>query len=376
MIENENLHDARSSNEYQNVETAEGPLNAVSDTIREYDYAFVNSTARIAVYDDLQSSPRVTEIGPAPTSDYISSIATTTYQQARDLGGHIPFTVIREVSENFIHARFTEVTISVLDGGDTIRFADQGPGISDADKAELPGFTSAVEPMKEYIRGVGSGLPLVKDYFDSNHGTVSIEDNVKSGAVITISLEGSAREAFAGKRSDAQAQRFPREGRVAEYASAPEPETSHPAAEKSSYTADDLKRAYEEGIAAAQAAQRNPSLNRSYPGEITYAWQRSSDWDSSQRPFSQERIEDSRYLRPPTPTRIPSPILNAREQHFLILLLSEGPLGVTDISRLADTPASSTFNSLKRLEESGLIKRLADSKRTLTDYGYQIANTL
>ena len=57
------------------------------------------------------------------------------------------------------------------------------------DKAQLPGFTSAIEPMKHYIRGVGSGLPIVKEYLDFSHGTISIEDNLGTGAVVTISPE-------------------------------------------------------------------------------------------------------------------------------------------------------------------------------------------
>lgn len=36
-----------------------------------YDYTFVTSVARIALYDDLRSAPRVTEIMPASTPDYI-----------------------------------------------------------------------------------------------------------------------------------------------------------------------------------------------------------------------------------------------------------------------------------------------------------------
>ena len=154
-----------------------------------YDYAHVSSTARIALYDDLLSAPRVTEIAPAPTADYIENLASSVYEQAKASGGTIPYTVIREVSENFIHARFAEVTVSILDGGNTIRFADQGPGIRQKEKAQLPGFTSAVEPMKRYIRGVGSGLPIVKEYLDFSHGTIAIEDNLGTGSVVTISLE-------------------------------------------------------------------------------------------------------------------------------------------------------------------------------------------
>ena len=78
--------------------------------------------------------------------------------------------------------------VSILDRGNTIRFSDQGPGIQQKELAQLPGFTSASEPMKRYIRGVGSGLPIVKDYLNISHGNISIEDNVNQGSVVTISL--------------------------------------------------------------------------------------------------------------------------------------------------------------------------------------------
>lgn len=162
------------------------------------DYAFVTVPARVAVYDDLRSAPRIISVDPAPTAAFIESLTTTVYEQSKALGGSVPYTVIREVSENFIHAAFKEVVVSVLDQGDTIRFADQGPGIEQKEKAQLPGFSSAVEPMKAYIRGVGSGLPIVKEYLGASHGQLTIEDNLRAGAVVTISLrapEPPARQA-------------------------------------------------------------------------------------------------------------------------------------------------------------------------------------
>ena len=42
--------------------------------------------------------------------------------------------------------------------------------------------------MKNYIRGVGSGLPIVREYLESSHGTITIEDNLGTGAVVTVSL--------------------------------------------------------------------------------------------------------------------------------------------------------------------------------------------
>lgn len=145
--------------------------------------------ARIAVYDDHLSAPRVVDIHPTDVPTYIEQIAAKTYELSQQKGGEIPYTVIREVSENFIHAQFKEPCISILDNGNTIRFADQGPGIEDKERAQMPGFTSATSEMKQYIRGVGSGLPLAKEYLKFSNGRLTIEDNIKEGTVITIAVD-------------------------------------------------------------------------------------------------------------------------------------------------------------------------------------------
>ena len=141
-----------------------------------FDYSFVDTVARIARYDDFLSAPQITEVSPAPTHTFIENLTVAIYSQAQQMGGKVPYTIIREVSENFIHAQFKEIIVSILDKGNTIRFADQGPGIEKKDKAQLPGFSSATTQMKEYIRGVGSGLPIVREYLNSSHGTITIED--------------------------------------------------------------------------------------------------------------------------------------------------------------------------------------------------------
>ncbi|MFR3272949.1 MAG: ATP-binding protein [Slackia sp.] len=125
------------------------------------------------------------------------------YAQAQQTGGAIPYTVIREVSENFIHARFCEIVVSIYDGGNTIRFSDQGPGIPQKEKAQMPGFSSATDPMKQYIRGVGSGLPLVKEYLSFSHGRITIEDNLRTGAVVTISVAPEQDQAPSKHRANA-----------------------------------------------------------------------------------------------------------------------------------------------------------------------------
>ena len=225
----------------------------------------------------MKSAPRITKVEPAPTDEFIEHLTTTIYEQSHLVGGKIPYTLIREVSENFIHARFREIVVSILDNGNTIRFADQGPGIKEKEKAQHPGFSSAIEPMKDYIRGVGSGFPIVKDYLDDREGSIVIEDNIVSGAVVTISLE-------------------------------------------------------KKGPADQPAAQ---------------------------------------------PTRImPSIPLSEREKTFLTIIAAEGALGVTDLSELTGNAASTTYNTLKKLGEAGLVEKTAGQKRMLTDLGRQLVSSL
>jgi anti-sigma regulatory factor (Ser/Thr protein kinase) len=145
--------------------------------------------ARIAVYDERAAAPRIVDVAAGPVVDVIGGLAASVYEAARSIGGAIPYAVVREVTENLIHAGFREVVVSVFDGGDTIRFADQGPGVPDKERALLPGFTTATSAMKRVIRGVGSGLPIVQDYLSFAGGTVTIDDNLGSGAVVTITVD-------------------------------------------------------------------------------------------------------------------------------------------------------------------------------------------
>ncbi|MDZ4655178.1 MAG: ATP-binding protein [Coriobacteriia bacterium] len=141
---------------------------------------------RIAVYDSLAAPPRVEEVFGENPRALIEVLSSRTYQLSHDAGGALPYVVIREIVENLIHARFDEVVVSVLDGGNTIRFADQGPGIGDKDRAFQPGFSTASDEMKRIIKGVGSGLPVAKECLGFAGGTIIIEDNLERGTVVTL----------------------------------------------------------------------------------------------------------------------------------------------------------------------------------------------
>ena len=144
---------------------------------------------KIALYDNMRSIPRVFESTYNNISDFINDTSQKTYSLSHDMSGAIPYTIIREIVENLIHADFKEVIITIMPGGNHILVSDQGPGIDDKEKAFLPGQTSATSAMKQYIRGVGSGLPIVKETITFSGGSIDITDNISRGTVISLKIE-------------------------------------------------------------------------------------------------------------------------------------------------------------------------------------------
>ena len=147
----------------------------------------VRYETRIAVYDDVAAAPRVVVIEPTEIRSYLEEIVQAVNRLSHEQGGQIPFMVMREIVENFIHAHFASPTITILDHGNTIRFSDRGPGIKEKELALQYGTSSATESMKHYIRGVGSGLPYAQQYMIDKGGSLTIEDNISGGTVVTIS---------------------------------------------------------------------------------------------------------------------------------------------------------------------------------------------
>lgn len=146
-------------------------------------------TTRISVYDDMLSTPRVIVVEQSDVRTYLEDVTNTVHRTMKEQGGRLSLMIIRELVENFIHAQFSEPVISILDNGDTIRFADQGPGINDKERAFEFGVTSADKSKKRYIRGTGAGLPMVQQYVEAAGGAISVEDNLGSGTVVTVSVD-------------------------------------------------------------------------------------------------------------------------------------------------------------------------------------------
>ena len=146
-------------------------------------------TIRISVYDDMLSTPRVIVVEQSDVRTYLEDVTNTVYRTMKEQGGKLSLMIIRELVENFIHAQFSEPVISILDNGNTVRFADQGPGIGDKERAFEFGVTSADREKKRYIRGTGAGLPMVQQYVENAGGAIAVEDNLGAGTVVTVSVD-------------------------------------------------------------------------------------------------------------------------------------------------------------------------------------------
>jgi anti-sigma regulatory factor (Ser/Thr protein kinase) len=145
---------------------------------------------RIAVYLEPHSPPQVFTVADLSLSEeslpqLIEATAARAHTLAQEQGGRLPLGLFRELIANLVHASFADVIVTILDGGNTVRVSDRGPGIPDKQAALRPGFTSADATARRFIRGVGSGFSVVTEMLASLGGTLQIEDNLGKGTVVT-----------------------------------------------------------------------------------------------------------------------------------------------------------------------------------------------
>ena len=293
----------------------------------------VHHPARIAVYDDASAAPRVVVIEPCGVREYLEEITSTVNRLCREQGGQIPFMVIREIVENFIHAYFQAPTITILDGGNTIRFSDQGPGIKEKGLAMEYGTSSATEDMKHYIRGVGSGLPYVQQYMADKGGSLEIEDNIAGGTVVTIST-------------------LPREeARLVSGAETPE-EPATPAGQWAQPPAWPQQTPQPWGAPAyAQTYAQTPYPQQPY-----------------QQPWPQQPQPQPGAWQPPQP----AVTLDERAHQALALLAEKGTVGPTELVRAYGSSSATWSRTLSSLSAQGLVMKVGQ-KYQLTAIGRTFA---
>src|SRR5215217_7482508 len=133
---------------------------------------------RIAVYPR-GGTPEITEVSASNPGSATQKFTRFVSEKVREAGGRVPEESIREVVENLIHAGYQGVVISVLDGGNVVRVSDKGPGVVNKSRVMEFGFSGAA------AEKVG--------------GTVTIEDNIGGGTVVTVSAAGGETVAGEGE---------------------------------------------------------------------------------------------------------------------------------------------------------------------------------
>lgn len=153
---------------------------------------------KVAVYPN-SGEPEVSEVSAASAQAASAKFSKLVMEKVKAGGGRVPEEALRELIENLIHAEYRGVVISVLQDGDVVRVSDKGPGIEYKDRAFEFGFSGATPEAVQEIRGVGAGLGIARAAAEKVGGTVSIEDNIGGGTVVTVSIGDAAKVPSGGE---------------------------------------------------------------------------------------------------------------------------------------------------------------------------------
>jgi anti-sigma regulatory factor (Ser/Thr protein kinase) len=263
---------------------------------------------RIASYDSMTTLPRIQLIQSDDISELISATSNTTYAMIKEKGGMIPFIVINEIIENLIHANFKDATVTIFPDGNTINVSDQGPGISDKEKATLPGYTTSTKETRAYIRGVGSGLPITKESMQNLGGNLIIDDNLNKGAVISITLKNKGLD------------KPPK----------------------------NLKLEKDNSSPASNISQTHDHCNHNNAGPLEMNLTNNTDNDDALPPVS---------------------IIPERHKKILLLLADSESAGPSSVASDLNISLSTAYRDLVALEEYGLVECIEGGKRKLTTKG-------
>lgn len=314
--------------------------------------------ARIAVVDTPYAQPRVVVINPCNTREYLEEITATVAKLASEQGSSIPFMVIREIVENFIHAYFVEPTISILNHGNTIRFADQGPGIKEKEKAFAFGTTSATQDMKKFIRGVGSGLPYVRAYMEQTHGSIVVEDNIAGGTIVTLNAHTNEETPDKEKQSGTQ------------IASAQVPQVQQMQQMQQQQQQPYAQPVYTQPIYAQPTYATNPYINAAAENPV-YTNLANTGHLPAPMPAPQPNMQSTQPNMQPT-AQPATPGLSERAVCVLRAVCTYGAIGPSELARMFGFSQPTWSRELQSLETMGVLHRAAkEQKRTLTQLGQE-----
>lgn len=296
-------------------------------------------TIRIAAYDSFTSLPRTLDLEGVDFGHFVDETASKVYSLCREKGGNIPYIVLREALENLIHADFVDATVTIMPDGSTVRVSDHGPGVVDKQRAFLPGFTTSSGQCRGKIKGVGSGLPIIKESMETMGGTVTIEDNLGRGCVVTITssrlpehevagspparpIRGEHAESFDGLSSDEE---FQESGAVAGETLGSDASRHVPPSKQET---------------RVDQSKMNQNEDEFPAGQGTY--------------MTDEAIDGA---------------LSSRQKKVFLLIAEMGEIGPSVVTKELDISLSTAYRDLVTLEELNLVVSMEGGKRKLTRRG-------
>ncbi|HAI86694.1 MAG TPA: hypothetical protein DCL63_06880 [Firmicutes bacterium] len=289
---------------------------------------------RIASYDSMSSLPRTIDLSSDDFRTFVDDVSSRVYALCREKGGSVPFVVIREAVENLMHAGFADAVVTVLPDGNTVRISDHGPGIADRERVFLPGFTTANRAMRDFIKGVGSGLPIMRESLAAMGGWMTVEDNLGRGAVVTISSIGPIRP----------------------HLPAPLPRAVlHDDAAATTVDAASIRRLPETLPAGVRDQFGDEQAKQDSAGDQSNRGQDGGTPPSSQPSEMSDEALDA--------------LLSSRQKKVFLLIAEMGEIGPSVVTKELDISLSTAYRDLVTLEELSLVVGLEGGKRKLTKRG-------
>ena len=235
--------------------------------------------------------------------------------------------------------------------------------------------------MKKYIRGVGSGLPYAQQYMEDHGGTLTIEDNINCGTIVTISMPNEstnepapamqpANEAWQQPQGMATtpgqnpyqqgwqqgAQQYPPQT-GAQY---PQQMTGYP----------------QQGMGQfqPQAQQQGmPQYQQGYPQQMPQPWGAGA-WPAAQGapqgyyPYAQGAPQAPYQQQMPWQQQMHPEPLSERAQQVIAYLAQHESVGVVDLVAAYGGSNATWSRQLREMENQGIVAKRGQ-KRYLTDMG-------
>ena len=144
---------------------------------------------RVAIPDE-EGHYDILEVTGEDFPAYADNLTALVEKALRSRDAAVPFLALREIVDNLIHALPCSVSVALDPQANNIFVSDTGPGIARLDLAFELGYSTAGQPHRSFIRGVGLGLYLAREELRSLGGELRIESDPGAGTYVHLCLSG------------------------------------------------------------------------------------------------------------------------------------------------------------------------------------------